>query len=355
MTAIELPYVHAFVDRHGRPRYYFRHRGRRWPLPALTDPEFMKRYEETKAIALTAPPPVSTFAFMPGSLGWAIEKFTASDEFKARADGTKRGNRRVLDEIRRRYGRALLRDFSARHIKAIRNEIRKDFSTSTADVAVSLFSVVWEFADEFLDEVDLDANPTVGVRRVHKGATEREPWPEDLIARFDAAVSPKLRLARVLAFYSGQRRSDLVRMKWTDLTDNAITVKQQKTDEPLTIPCHRVLAAALATALRINDYILPGRRNHPLTPEGLSNAVRKALKRLGVKGYSVHGWRKNAGVALAEADCTERQIMAILGHRTHAQSFHYTKRASQKRQAVSAIEKWENADESGKPKNVKAL
>jgi hypothetical protein len=45
-------------------------------------------------------------------------------------------------------------------------------------------------------------------------------------------------------------------------------------------------------------------------------AFRRALRRAGITGYSVHGLRKNAGVALADAGCDMREIMAILGHRT---------------------------------------
>lgn len=41
------PYVHAFRDRHGKARYYFRRRGfRRAPLPGLPySGEFMRAYE----------------------------------------------------------------------------------------------------------------------------------------------------------------------------------------------------------------------------------------------------------------------------------------------------------------------
>jgi integrase len=356
MTSIELPYVHAFVDRHGRPRYYFRHKGRRWKLLAPTDRGFRSQYDGFVAQFVDAPVTKgANVVFLPGSLGWAIEKFTASPEFAKRAEGTRQWSRHILDELRRRYGAGLLTELEARDVKRIRNELRQAFATSTADRGVSLISVVWDYVDEHLDEIELGANPTLGVHRVHEGTKEHEPWPDELIARFDAVAAPKLRLARLLAFYSGQRRSDLVQMKWTDLVNNAIAVRQQKTDEPLTIPCHRTLAEALAAAPRTSDYILPGLGNQALTAEGLSNAVRKTLKKLNVGGFSVHGWRKNAGVALAEAGCTEREIMAILGHRTHAQSFHYTKRANQKRQAEAAIEKWENSDASGKPKNRKAF
>ena len=33
LAILRLPYVHSFTDKTGRVRYYFRHRGKRWPLP----------------------------------------------------------------------------------------------------------------------------------------------------------------------------------------------------------------------------------------------------------------------------------------------------------------------------------
>jgi integrase len=95
---------------------------------------------------------------------------------------------------------------------------------------------------------------------------------------------------------------------------------------------------------------------------GLSQAFRKVFRKIGVDGYSIHGLRKNASAALAEAGCTDREIMAIIGHRTTGMVTKYTKRASQKRRAIAAIEKWENSErelaktsQSGKPKNVRRM
>ena len=33
MVTVRLRYLHGFVDKTGRVRYYFRYRGTRWPLP----------------------------------------------------------------------------------------------------------------------------------------------------------------------------------------------------------------------------------------------------------------------------------------------------------------------------------
>jgi len=71
--------------------------------------------------------------------------------------------------------------------------------------------------------------------------------------------------------------------------------------------------------------------------------VRLKLRDLGITGYSIHGLRKNAGVAIAEAGGKEREIMARLGHKTPQMAAHYTKRASQAVAMRSAVEKLERA------------
>ena len=61
----------------------------------------------------------------------------------------------------------------------------------------------------------------------------------------------------------------------------------------------------------------------------------------------------NAAAAMAEADCTDRQIMAVLGHKTYRVAQQYIARANQKKLSDQAIGKWERA--SGKLKNIKAI
>jgi len=60
-------------------------------------------------------------------------------------------------------------------------------------------------------------------------------------------------------------------------------------------------------------------------------------------GYSIHGLRKNAGNDLAEANGTEREIMAPFGHQSPQMAAHYTKRASRTTLARSVVEKLERA------------
>jgi integrase len=345
MTKVRLKYLHCFTDRHGQARYYFRYRGQRWPLAAPGTEGFATAYD-----ALFAGRNVrrGNVEFMPGSLGWAIEKFLASPLFNEKAENTKRVYRRLFDQLRQSYGTGLLRDLEPRHIRKIRNEIAAT-STSAADVAMSLISALWEFATEQLG-LELGADPTHGIKRVHKVAHEHEPWPPELIERFLRGTQPLLRLAVGLALYTGQRRSDLVKMKWSQFDGEYIEVRQQKTGAPLSIPCHRVLRTELENAPRVADTILASKHGKPLTGAGLATMVYRALAAIGVSGHSIHGLRKNAAVELANAGCDAFEIAAITGHKTMGMVQHYAKRHDQRRRARSAMDKWEA--QSGKPMNA---
>jgi integrase len=346
VTGIRLKYLHCFRDRHGRARYYFRYRDQRWPLPAPGTEGFATAYDgflaHIKANPFTTRRNVE---FMPGSLAWAIEKFLASPLYNERAETTRRNYRRVLDQLRDRYGTGLLRDLQPHHVRQIRNDI-KTTSTTAADIAMSLISALWEFATE-QEGLKLGADPTYGIKRVHKVTHEHEPWPPELIERFMREARPSLCWAVKLALYTGQRRSDLVKMKWSDFDGQDIQVRQQKTGELLWIPCHWELRAELETMPRIAETILVGEQGAPLMGASLSVMVRKQLRDMGVDGYAIHGLRKNAAVALADAGCETMEIAAITGHRTLGMVAHYSKRRDQRRHARSAMDKLERAQKKG--------
>jgi integrase len=223
----------------------------------------------------------------------------------------------------------------------------RDASTTTAaDIAISLISTLWDFADEEL-ELNLGADPTYGIRRVHVTTREHEPWPQDLIERFMREAKSSLRFAVRLALATGLRRSDLVRLRWDQLKGDTIELRQKKTGEPVVIGLTEELRSELQSMPRVADTIIVGDRGGALTAQSLSVMVRRELRKMGVSGYSIHGLRKNAGNDLAEADGTEREIMARLGHTTPQMAAHYTKRASQKKLARSAVEKLERAKARG--------
>jgi len=176
--------------------------------------------------------------------------------------------------------------------------------------------------------------------KTHK---KHEPWPDEVIAAFLKTAPNHLRLAVMLLLYTGQRRSDVVKMKWSQFDGNFIDVVQQKTGAYVPIPCHQRLKEILNVLPRQSEFILTGERTKQYKPDSLTRLVATQLHQLGIHGYSVHGLRSNAAQALAGVGCSISEIMAITGHKNPAMALHYAKRAEKKKLAQAAIARWEKA------------
>jgi hypothetical protein len=102
MALLRLRYVHSFVDKTGRARYYFRYRGKRWPLPGEPGiSEFAAAYSEAKREAGGGEPqprPPANLRYGPKSLGHVIDRYIASNDFTKTTASTQRRYRPILEE-----------------------------------------------------------------------------------------------------------------------------------------------------------------------------------------------------------------------------------------------------------------
>lgn len=152
-------------------------------------------------------------------------------------------------------------------------------------------------------------------------------------------------LARVvvLARYTGQRRGDLVNMTWRTYDGSSIRVQQEKgrgasARPPIVIPVHPVLKAALDAWPRIGFHILTTATGIPWQRNHLTHEMRAAVDSLGMRaGLNIHGLRKLAATALAQAGCSTHEIAAVTGHRSLAMVQLYTESAAQEQLAEAAI------------------
>src|SRR5205814_8458016 len=92
----KLKYVHAFIDRHGRSRYYFRRNGKRTPLPgSLGSKEFMEVY--ATCLAEQSAPAFRRAAAPPGTLAALAVSYFNSPNYRALATSSRANYLRVLD------------------------------------------------------------------------------------------------------------------------------------------------------------------------------------------------------------------------------------------------------------------
>jgi len=196
-----------------------------------------------------------------------------------------------------------------------------------------MLSILFEHA------IDLDwqrENPAKGIAKIKTGEGHK-PWPASAIEAYRKQADGLALLIFELALGTGQRASDLTRMKWEHTEDGGIWVTQGKTKVRLWIPFTKRLAGVLdGVDSSESRFILTGESGHQLNYDQLQKQVIRVRKAAGLMDYSLHGLRYSAAGELAEAGCTDHQIAAITGHKSLSMVQKYSKGANQKRLAKEA-------------------
>lgn len=334
MVKTDFPNVVAVKNKVGRTYYYFRVRvsgAKPLLLPMPPDPRsplFAEKWHEyAKPDEPTGPTPFSFRAL--------VTSYRSTGEFAQLAPLTKRDYLKRLDWIAERLGDYDATKFPRSEVIRIRDACID--RPREANYRLSVMSILMEHA------IDLDwrsDNPAKGVKKLKLGEGYK-PWTPDQIDCFREHADPIPLLAFELALGTGQRPSDLVRMRWSDYDGEAISVIQSKTGTKLWLPPTDELKAHLeaAKARARGLTILTGERGQPLTYAALESRVRRVRQKAKIEGVSLHGLRKNATIELAQAGCSTEQIKAITGHTSDAMVTLYAKGSSQRLLARQARER----------------
>jgi integrase len=222
--------------------------------------------------------------------------YQKSDKFTKRSDGTQHTYLIYIRRIEAAMGDAPVDDVQRSDIVALLDKM-----AATPGAAKMVLAVMQNLMKFALAREWINVDPTASIDPGEKSDEEREPWPEDLI---EAAIAdPAVGLAVALLYYTGQRIGDVCKMRWSDIRDGFVYVKQQKTGKELDIQLHADLRAMLDKEPRNALTILYGRAGRPLKVDTL----RKHLQRFAANlGHEIvpHGLRKNAVNALLEAGCS---------------------------------------------------
>ena len=340
---IRLTYVHAFRDRQGRMRYYFRRDGKRTPPPGLPGcGEFMDAYV---ALLANKPKPAELRpAAAPKSFVALAILYYGPPQYRSLSVSSRTNYRRVIDgfleEHRHRRVDQMMREYvDTRH--------RRDGCRPGAGII--LLKRIRTLIRYAMALGWTDRDPTAGVRGYK--SKEIHTWNEGEIAVFERRwpEGTRERLTFALLLYTGQRGSDVYRMTWPDISGGAIRVAQQKTAAKLIIPIHDALDRALSTANRTHLTILVTAYGERFSVKGFGQMISAAIREAGLpQRCKAHGLRKAAARRLAEAGCSASEIAAINGHKTLAEVERYTRAADQERLARQAIQR-QSQSQSGKP------
>lgn len=264
------------------------------------------------------------------TVGWLIKKYEESPEFerlKPASQKLYKHSLKLFDVIRYHP----VADVKPKHIRAIRDQVKKKPGIANAFVAAAGALFAWALDQEIRD----DFNPANKVKRLK--LQERGPWPEAALVDAEQKLSGGIKTAFMLGLYTGQRRGDILAMRWSSYDGQFITLTQQKTAEPLAIPVAPALKAHLDSLTKQGPLIVVRENGHPWTEKGFETMFRRAVAKLGYGRLLFHGLRHTAATRMAEAGCSVFQIAAVTGHKDLNTVRRYTKRAEQKKLAQAAL------------------
>jgi integrase len=269
-----------------------------------------------------------------GTIDAVIVNFYRSTDFLKLKGSTRKVRKNMLEKFRIEHGQKRVVMLTAAHVKAIIGDM-----SDRPGAANNLLKALRVLLRHAIDMGLIQDNPARNVRKFAMKAEGFHSWTDSNVEAFEAkhALGTRAHLALSLLLYTGQRRSDVVRMGWQHIDGNLIGVTQDKTGAFLKVPIHPKLKAAIDSMPRTNLTFLLTEAGAPFSAAGFGNWFRDRCNEAGLPHCSAHGLRKACATRLANAGCTPQQIKAVTGHKTLSEVARYTKAADQERNAKQAM------------------
>jgi len=348
------PHLTRDVDRHGNARWYVRRPGKpkiRIRAEYGTD-AFWIAYRDAMA-GKSDPAPKKPAKPAPDTLRGLCTVYFGSPEFGTLDPSTRRVRRALLERVclmktasGQELGDLPFRLMQPKHLRTVRDRLAA--TPGAANGIVKAVRQVYAFA---IAREMATANPAKEVP--YLPAVRQDgiaAWTADDVRKFEEAhpIGTKARLALMLFTELGQRISDVHRLGWSMFDGDELTFRQHKNrnrrpvDLTLIFPEH--LRAVLnqtphgTETFLVNDFGVPF-----ASTAAFGNKFRDWCRAAGLEGKSAHGLRKYFAATLAEKGASDREIMAMTGHKTSKEVDRYTRSASQKRLAKNASERMKPA------------
>lgn len=291
-----------------------------------------------------------------GTFAAVIRAYLTSPKFDALAHSTRTGYRYLLGLAERPETLGML------PVDVIRPSLVQAFLDGLADrpaqqknaraaiMAVEKWAIVR----------DLLPRPITTGTEAPGGTGGFEPWTDEQVELAERCCRPHLSRVITLASNTGQRGSDLVKMRWSDIEEYdgrpGINVIQKKTGLVIWIPMTQELMSTMAGWERRPTFILLKEDGRPFTRAQLSDQwlrerdTRPALAPLREAGCVLHGLRATAVVRLRRAGATTGQIAGMVGM-SEGMVNRYCRFSVQRENALAAVHYLDARTKPERPKS----
>jgi len=307
-AAVPLP-KGVFRITRGRKVYYYHQPNRhkpKWQRGVLTRIPYEPSHPEFWSMAGELNGAVA--ASSAGTFQTLIKEYKASPQWARLTDGTRETYTTYLTRVEDAWGSLPVADLTVRGISALRDEM----GASTPSAANMMIKVLRAFLKWAMGRGEIATNPAASVEPIKTDVRASTPWPEDVWQ--DACQTAPLAVSR-LAFLgrkTGQRISDLVRMKAENLKGDDLHFKIKKrrwTDHVFALQPED---AAVVRAW--SGVWFPRTSGEPHSEDTLRDALDDWLgDRAGGDEIKPHGLRALAVCDARREGVTHQQIATLFG------------------------------------------
>jgi integrase len=268
--------------------------------------EFMASYNE--AIEERRTPDKSRFRVV-------VTLYKASAEYAKLADTTKRHWSPWLDRIADYFGELRIAQFDRpEKIRPVIRRWRNQWQDTprAADFGMEVLSRVLSYAVDPMGSIA--SNPCQGIKSLYTADRSEIIWTDADIAELKKTCSPEIAWAVDLAAHTGLRLSDLARLSWSHVGDDAIVIptgKSRSKREAL-VPLYDALRDVLERIPKRSTTILTKTNGRPWGD--LSSAFVRAKTAAGMddRDLHFHDLRGTAATKFYIAGLSERVIAEIM-------------------------------------------
>lgn len=284
--------------------YYYAWRGGPRLSGQPHSPEFIRHYSEAHA-RRTRPSEATVFGL--------VAHFRSATEFTTLAPKTRHSYLSFLKLIEFEFGNMPIDALSD---PRVRGEFKRwrDQMAATPRKANYAWTVLARVFAVARDHGRISINPCERGGRLETGSRAERVWTDSDIEMMLKNAPERLRLAFLLALWTGQRQGDLLRLRWSDYDGAYLRLVQSKSGRKISLPVAAALKTALDATKRRCPYVLTTDKGRPWTSDGFRTSWRKVCKKIGISDLTFHDLRGSAVTRLALAGATSQEIAGVTGH-----------------------------------------
>lgn len=328
------PGVTRVIDRHDKVRWRFRKKGMSLYLPGdYGSVEFRAAYEAAiGGVKVSAP---SRFEY--GTFGRLAEDYKSTPTWQKLAKISRKTLVNQMEHFLAAHGTKKVAHLKPEHVEAL--IAKKAATPAAANRQLKLLRRLCRFA---IRRGLITTDPTIGVERYKENPDGFHTWTDDEIIRFEdhhgVGSTPVLALRLILC--TGAARQDVIGLGWQSIKNGRIAYRRHKTGGDVDLPILDELHDVLEGLPKDRMLFITYRSGRPYKPETFGNWFRDQCVAAKLPPEcSAHGLRKAGATRLANAGCTELEIMAFLGHTTPDEARTYVKKFNRAHLADTGMEK----------------